>query len=347
MKYRILFEINHPKHFHQFKHVFRLLRSDCEIKIIARDKDVVLDLLNDSGYDFEEFGMNTKGLGEKVFSVPRILARYNQIVKKFKPDLIVSRSSPFAALVSLGKKYKTVVFPDSEVVMLNNRFTIPLSDYVITPSTYQLNHGKNHFRLNGFFENAYLDPKYFKHDPTVLDDAGLSKNEKYFILRFVGWNANHDLRHSGFTVNQKFELVTNLSPYGKVFISSESKLPEELLPYKVNINPSKMHSLLYTASLYIGDSQTMATEASLLGTPAIRYNTFVGSNDMSNFINLEQKFGLLKSVDTYEKVVENAISMLQNPTGKQDHMEKASLYFKQSGDINTATVDYLMSILKS
>ena len=37
-----------------------------------------------------------------------------------------------------------------------------------------------------------------------------------------------------------------------------------------------MHHVMAFASLYIGDSQTMAAEAGVLGTPFVRFNDFVG-----------------------------------------------------------------------
>ena len=37
-----------------------------------------------------------------------------------------------------------------------------------------------------------------------------------------------------------------------------------------------MHHVMAFASLYIGDSQTMAAEAGVLGVPFVRYNDFVG-----------------------------------------------------------------------
>jgi predicted glycosyltransferase len=42
------------------------------------------------------------------------------------------------------------------------------------------------------------------------------------------------------------------------------------------IQPQDMHHVLAFADLYIGDSQTMAAEAGVLGTPFLRYNDFVG-----------------------------------------------------------------------
>ena len=61
----------------------------------------------------------------------------------------------------------------------------------------------------------------------------------------------------------------------------------------------------------------MATESALLGTPSIRYNSFVGKNDMSNFVLLEKKYKLLKNFSNFRDAfncVENFISNSNNKT---------------------------------
>jgi predicted glycosyltransferase len=66
------------------------------------------------------------------------------------------------------------------------------------------------------------------------------------------------------------------------------------------------------ASLYIGDSQTMAAEAGVLGTPFIRFNDFVGRIGYLNELENKYKLGVgIKSneVDRLMKVVEE---MAQN-----------------------------------
>ena len=61
-----------------------------------------------------------------------------------------------------------------------------------------------------------------------------------------------------------------------IYITSERPLEPELEPYRIRINPIYMHDVMAFASLYIGDSQTMAMEAAIMGVPAIRFNDFVG-----------------------------------------------------------------------
>ena len=46
-------------------------------------------------------------------------------------------------------------------------------------------------------------------------------------------------------------------------------------------NATDMHHVMAFASLYIGDSQTMAAEAGVLGVPFVRFNDFVGRSAIS------------------------------------------------------------------
>ncbi len=343
---KILFEVSHPKHFHQFKNLIKILKSDFDIKIIARDKDVVINLLQESGIPFDEFGVHKKGMMGKIFAVPRLLYSYAKVVNTYKPDLVVSRSSPYAAIISKFTSMRTLILPDSEVVFFNNNFTVPLSDYIITPDNYTLSHGKSHFKVNGFFESSYLHKDYFKKDLTVFSDLNISEDEKYFIIRLVGWFANHDKGNSGFNDEEKSRLINFLKSKGRIFISGEGDLPDFLKPYRLTIKASQLHTLLSKATLYIGDSQTMATEAALLGTPAIRYNSFVGENDMSNFIKLEKEYELLINVSDFEEVLTAVERMLSNPCLRSTHQIRAKEYFEANGDVNNQTADIIYSLLK-
>ena len=55
-------------------------------------------------------------------------------------------------------------------------------------------------------------------------------------------------------------------------------------------NPLDMHHVMAFASLYIGDSQTMAAEAGVVGTPFVRFNYFVGR--IGYLRELEDKYEL-------------------------------------------------------
>ena len=62
----------------------------------------------------------------------------------------------------------------------------------------------------------------------------------------------------------------------RIYITSERPLEPQFEKYRIKINPLDMHHVMAFASLYIGDSQTMAAEAGVLGVPFVRFNDFVG-----------------------------------------------------------------------
>jgi len=341
----ILFEIAHPKHYYQFKNIMKLLRNSHDVKIIARQKDIVCKLLNAEGIQYDIFGKHGKNMQSKLFNLPEIFIKYIGIVKQFKPDLIVSKSSPYAALIGKINRIKTCIMPDSEVVAFNSRFVVPLSTLVITPKTYSLDYGIKHKRVSGFFEEGYLHPKYFDKEIQDIASYGPPDNGKKFaILRFVGWYAHHDVKKFGFSEDEKIKLVEILKDYCTVLISSEAPLPSKLEQFRFKAPVNRMHQVLFMTSLYVGDSQTMATEAALCGTPAIRFNSFVGEKDMTNFKILEKK-GMLFNFSLFEDVCQKSKEIIQDQSTKNKAQKRRDLYFQEAGDINKEIYDIIMKCI--
>lgn len=340
---RILFEIAHPKHFHQFKGLIQRLGEENEIHIIARHKDVVVDLLEAHGLTYQTYGAHGKNLKEKIALIARILKDYRAICKTFRPDLVISKSSPYAAIAGKMMGFKTCIMNDSEVVMLTNKFVAPLTSLMVTPVTFPKTKSKKHVHVNGLFEEAYLSPEVFQPDASVLNTMGLESNAPYAVLRFVGWFANHDVGKAGFTLENKIELCALLEKKMRVFISHEGSLPKELTRYKLPTAPDKVHSVLHYASLYIGDSQTMATEAALLGTPSIRFNSFVGDGDMANFKFLEQQKMLTNSA-SFEAVL-NAVERLSDEGSKSAAMDLRKKYFSSKKFVDDEIIEALEGLV--
>lgn len=340
MKY--IFELNHPKHYYQFKYVMaKLMEDGNEVKVVARDKDVLLKVLQQEQVEYELFGRHNKKMFWKVFGTIPILFKYGRMMRKFDPDVIVSKASFYAVLLARVQGRKSVIFPDSEVVKVTNKYVVPLATKVITPETFGLDYGRKHIRIKGFFEDCYLSPSVFTPDETVLEKYGVQR--PYALFRFVGWYANHDVGNGGFTFEQKVKLVNEVEKHMIVYVSSEKPLPDELKHCQLSTPASLMHHVLAFADLYLGDSQTMATESALLGTPAIRSNSFVGDNDMTNFKVLENKFGLLKNVALFDQVERTAIDYAEH-SKKEEWMEKKKKYYAYSGDVNHQIVSILESL---
>ena len=336
---KFIFELNHPKHYYQFKYIMQMLQQNGHmVHVLARDKDVLLNVLQEEHVDYEIFGLHAKNMRDKVLATPRLLLNYYKIAKRIKPDVIVSKASLYGTMVARVMGAKAIIFPDSEVVALTNKIVVPMCSNVITPATFGLDYGKKHIRVKGFFEDCYLAPSVFQPKEEVIEQYGLKR--PYVLFRFVGWYANHDVNNAGFTAEQKRQLLDLAEQKMTVYISSEKKLPEDLEKYKLPTPAAEIHSVLAYANLYLGDSQTMATEAALLGTPAIRSNSFVGPNDMTNFIVLEKQYDLLRNIREYGGVV-TAVQDMTHNLRKQEWNIKKDAYFKNVGDTNQQIYDIL------
>ncbi|MEI6900907.1 MAG: DUF354 domain-containing protein [Bacteroidota bacterium] len=141
--------------------------------------------------------------------------------------------------------------------------------------------------------------KLFPHKPNIdiLTDLGLKSGEKYLLLRFISWTASHDFGQAGFSSEIKLEIINKLESRYRIFISSEVALPPELEKYQLTVSPDRIHDILYFAELYIGEGATMASEAAILGTPAIYVNSI-----QAGTIDDQEKQGLLFHICSKEAV---------------------------------------------
>jgi len=90
---------------------------------------------------------------------------------------------------------------------------VPFVDTIWTPSCFKGDMGRKHVRYDGYKELAYLHPKYFTPDKSVLDDIGQNEGEPFIILRFVSWSATHDIGEHG--LKNKLAYVRGLEKYGR------------------------------------------------------------------------------------------------------------------------------------
>ena len=272
MKY--LFDIGHPAHVHYFKNLMLALQAKGhEIRITARDKEISLYLLNKYGFEYICTSKNRSSiLGKGTSLIKNDYIIYKE-AKKFNPDILISFFLPFPSHVGRLLKKPVIGFTDTEHATLNRLLSERFANIIVTPSCYKNDFPKNkHIKFDGYFELAYLHPNYFTPDSSVLDYFGVEKDEKYIIIRFVSWQASHDIGHSGLSLDMKRKIVNELSKYARVFISSEGGLPDDLKRYQIKIPPEKIHDVLSFATLFIGEGGTMSTECALLGTPNILIN---------------------------------------------------------------------------
>ena len=334
---RILIDMGHPAHVHLFRNfIWEMEKRGHEVKVTARDKDVTHQLLDAYHIPYEHVGTIKGGkirlLMEWIYRDIKIL----NIARKFKPDVMMGVLNPAIvhAAKILGKK--SIIFTDSEPEAvkypLADLITTPFADIILTLNSVRHDYGKKEIRFNTYKELAYLHPRWFTPDPSVLNTLGLREGEEFVLLRFVSWGAYHDVAREGFDLPAKKRLIEAIEPYVRVFISSESKICEELEHYRINIRPEQMHDLLYYAKILICDSQTMTTEAAILDTPAIRFNTFVAGMDMGNFIELEEKYGLIFNYKDVNQAIEKAVELVKRSDLKEEWRSKRDLLIQDKDD---------------
>jgi predicted glycosyltransferase len=121
----------------------------------------------------------------------------------------------------------------------------------------------------------------------------------------------------------------------------------DLEKYELKVSPEKMHDVLYYARLLFCDSQTMATEAGVLGTPAVRCNSFVGVNDMGNFIELENKYGLIYNFSDENKALSCALSLLKTPDIKTEWVKRQKILLNDKIDVTAFMIWFIENYPRS
>jgi predicted glycosyltransferase len=242
------------------------------VRITLREKECARDLLDEYGFDYEILSRKQTGMRLVVEFVQRGVELWRS-VERFRPHFLAGIMGPSISTVGRLRRVsgrdraRVAVFYDTEIAKLTNSFSYPLADYVCTPDCYQGKVIGRHVRYAGYHELAYLHPKRFTPDLEVVRQEGIEP--PYSVVRFVSYEASHDIGTKGLPLERKIELVRALAEQGRVLISSESPLPEPLEPHRVRIAAHHMHHVLAHARMMVGESATMASECAVLGVPAV------------------------------------------------------------------------------
>lgn len=270
---KILFDFQHPAHLHFFRNlIVRLKREGHVVRITGRDKDILVELARNYGMDIEIFGVARKGILNLGMEFLYRQWRLRKIVNEFKPDVMMAIAGTYISLLGKLMDVPAYVFYDTEHATLSNLMAYPFATCTYVPCCYLKKIRWRHLRYNGYHELAYLHPDYFKPDPTVLDEVGLKKGEIFSIVRFVAWEAAHDIGQQRLTLKDKKRAVNELRRYGRVLISAESELPSDLEHLRLHLNVSRIHDLMAYASLIFGESGTMSSEGAVMGVPSVYIN---------------------------------------------------------------------------
>lgn len=310
---RYVFLTNTPAHVHLYKHaVGRLEAAGHDVLVLARDYGCTVQLLNRYGLPYRLYGECDTTKGSVFWNLPRHYWNLLPAVRSFDPDVLFGVGA-YAAHAGFVSRTPAVLILDSEPTSLDHTISRPFATAFLTPHAFRKSLGENHYQFRGFSETAYLHPNVYEPNPDIRDALGLSSDEPYVILRFNAFGSHHDVGRSGFTPEQRRQLINSFAEQATVFISDEGgTLDVDSLPARLfDLHPALLHDALASARLVVTDTQTVCTETALLGTPVIRSNSFVGESDMGNFKELEQQ-GLVYNTAEFEEVVEAGLAVLRD-----------------------------------
>lgn len=327
----ILIDIGHPGHVHYFKNTIEKLKeNNHEVLIVARDREVIKELLKKLDLPYINRGKGKNSRFGKLLYMIKANIQILKISLKFKPDLFLSFSSPYAAQIAYLLRKPKIALTDTEHEdKMYSKFTYPFCTSILTPNSYQNELGEKQIRFKSVVESLYLHKKYFNPNIEIRKELQLTDKEEYAILRFVSWNAHHDYGQSGLDIHTTRELINLLKTKYRVLISSEGELPEEFKKYRIKISPEKMHDVLAYASIFIGESATMASESTLLGTQAV----YINSLPLMGYLKFEQDAGLLKHFKSTDGVIKYISRKIKESNLKSYAKKKSEIM--QHNFINT------------
>lgn len=323
----LLFYLGHPAHYHLLKNVIAHFKNNGhEVMVMIKKKDILEEICKANHLEY--INIMPEGKGSSKFSAIKSLlkrdARIYKRIKKNKPDLLIG-SEVSLAHVGWFLRIPSIILSedDAEYIPGFARLAYPFVKHILSPNVCSAWKWENKkIGHNSLHELAYLHPNHFAPSPDLIKEY-VNIGKPFFILRFSKLDAYHDEGKTGITNELAIRIIEILSRHGQVLISSERELSPELEKYRTKLPSQYMHHALFYSKLFIGDSQTMTAEASVLGTPSIRFNDFVGK--LGYLEDLEHNYGLTYGIktDNPQKLLQQTKDIVEN------HLDSTSWHEKR------------------
>ena len=340
----LLIDAGHPAHVHYYRNLyFELIKKGHKVIWTVKDIPVAKQLLSHYGIPYIVLRKKSDGFVGKALKQLNYDYVLLKLCLKEKIDYALGTSITISHISKLSK-VKSFFFEDDddEVVPLSVKIGHPFTTQLISPSCLKgKQKRKDTLYYPGYHELAYLHPKRFQPDPAVLQDAGLKGGEPFFIMRFNVFKAHHDVGISGLSLAQKLQLIEELKPHGKIFITTEREIELELKEYQLKVSPEKIHSLMAYATMFLGDSQTMTSEAAVLGIPSLRCNSFAGR--ISYIEEEEHRYGLTYGFlpQDFDKLLIKLNELLAIPNLREQWQEKRAKMLSEKIDVTAFWVWFI------
>lgn len=330
--------ISHPAHFHLFRNTIGTLKAHGHrVVVVIRPKDVLEQLCINAGLEYRKVKERSRTTGKvgMVLALFQKTVALSRIVREVNPDLLMGCDG---ALSYVGKLYGVPSFDcdedDAEATPLYARLFYPFFTGVITPTICSVGRWeKKKIGHHSYHELAYLHPCAFTPDPGCLEKYGIPAGTPFYLIRFAQLTAHHDAGVHGIENKTALRLVSMLEAQGNVYITSERPLEPELDKYRLHIDPLDIHHIMAFADLFVGDSQTMAAEAGVLGTPFVRLNDFSGRLAYLNEIEDKYQLGCSHKAKDIDGFFQSVQKWLDEPRRKQICRERRERMLAEKIDL--------------
>ena len=261
----------------------RLRKRGHRVILTTREYREVVQLLRMKGIEAKVVGKHGGGkLPDKLeASVNRTLL-LTSIMKKEKPDVAISFSSPETARTAFGLGIPHVCVNDSPHAEAVAKLTLPLSERLLTPKIIPKRAWTRFgIQANKIIQYNALDPwawlKDFQPSENVLAQLGLDKSRPILTFRPEETFAAYLLGKTFKTaiIVPIIKGLTERFPDSQAVVVPRYEMQTSLLKRsfgrKVAVCQSIIDapSLLSFSSVFVGAGGTMTTEAALLGVPTI------------------------------------------------------------------------------
>jgi uncharacterized protein len=338
-----LFFFVHPSKYYLFRNTVNTLKAQGHIvDIIIVTKDILEDLIKKEGWEYTNiFPEGRRSKSKKAFSIIwktginffRTVYRLYKYCYGKKFDLFITDDC--LTVIGWLKRVKCIMYIDDDINAVPENKLLYLFAYkIISPTNTNL--GKFNSKkipVKSYKELASLHPDYFTPDINIVKSFN-PELDPYVIIRLVALTASHDRNKKGINDKQLLQLIDLLKAKYKIFISSEKALMPDFEEYQLRVRPEEIAHVLYYSEMYIGDSQTMSSEAALLGIPAIRCNDFVGKITVMD--EKEYLYGILRNFkpSEFDRLYETVKIFINTEGLKQDWKVKRDKMLKEMEDIN-------------
>ncbi|GFK94190.1 hypothetical protein NNJEOMEG_02030 [Fundidesulfovibrio magnetotacticus] len=269
----ILVDLGHPGHVHFFRNPAAIWRErGHRVLYTSRDMPIVARLLAAQGDTALVIGRRRPGAAGLALELARRTLALVPLLVRERVDACAAIGGALTAPAARLAGRPCVVFDDTDTAGLENRVSHPLASVIATPQGYPRDLGSKQVRYPGLHELSYMHPARFAPDPAAPARYGLDPGAGYAVVRFSSWEAGHDLTARTASLETKLELVRLLQGRGRVLVVPEGNPPEELRPLAPAIAPEDFHHILAFARHVVTEGATTASEACILGVPALYMN---------------------------------------------------------------------------